>query len=195
MFASDVRAACPQRIEVGPIYESAQVKTPRLREFVIDVDIDAFDAVRFCCAGAALCPRCVVLLRAGAVVLRHVLETHFGFRHVLCVFSGRRGVHLWVCDSAALALTEPVRRDVVRFLNIFEARDTVDTGDACDLFADAAAVLEPFMDEYLAQQDVLAHDERLAAAFGPRSPEQLRALRAARGWKDVAAALVAVPAD
>ena len=42
----------------------------------------------------------------------------FGFRHLLWVYSGRRGVHCWVCDKRAFDLSQEARVAIVEYLTL-----------------------------------------------------------------------------
>jgi hypothetical protein len=44
----------------------------------------------------------------------------FGFKHLLWVYSGRRGIHCWVSDPAALALTDSQRGAIVNYLEVIK---------------------------------------------------------------------------
>ena len=121
------------RIELGACFSVPPIQIKFLgldayavaRELVFDIDIDAYDVEhvvdaahrlpplkRRCCRGAQVCARCWPLLACAAECIDVVLRAHLGLAHVLYVFSGRRGVHVWVCDSAAALLGERARRIV-----------------------------------------------------------------------------------
>jgi DNA primase small subunit len=50
-------------------------------------------------------------------VMKRILEEEYGFKHILCVFSGRRGVHIWVCDKRARLLRDDERKAIVAYLS------------------------------------------------------------------------------
>eukprot|EP00767_Chilomastix_cuspidata_P003650 gnl/Chilomastix_cuspidata/3772.p1 GENE.gnl/Chilomastix_cuspidata/3772~~gnl/Chilomastix_cuspidata/3772.p1 ORF type:complete len:453 (+),score=245.56 gnl/Chilomastix_cuspidata/3772:40-1398(+) len=109
----------PLKIDVGPLYShpvGSRSAHPDFRavarEFVFDIDATDFDAVRTCCAGAAVCARCWALMDVSVAVFDQVLRRNFGFEDLLFVFSGRRGVHCWVCDARARGMATRARHHV-----------------------------------------------------------------------------------
>lgn len=51
-------------------------------------------------------------------VIDAALRDDFGFKHVLWVYSGRRGVHCWISDERARRLTNDRRKAIVNYLNV-----------------------------------------------------------------------------
>lgn len=48
------------------------------------------------------------------------LKEDFGFKHIMWVYSGRRGVHCWVCDERARKLNNDTRKAIVDFMNVIK---------------------------------------------------------------------------
>jgi DNA primase small subunit len=51
-------------------------------------------------------------------VLDDAIRDQFGFNMLLWVYSGRRGIHLWISDPEALALTDEQRKAIVGWLGV-----------------------------------------------------------------------------
>ena len=65
-----------------------------------------------------MCPKYFKFMKAAALILHRALEEDFGFEHILMVFSGLRGIHMWVCDEFARKMLNDVRASVIESLNI-----------------------------------------------------------------------------
>jgi DNA primase small subunit len=88
------------------------------------------------------------------------LREDFGFKHILWVFSGRRGVHAWVCDERARVMDNTIRGSVTEYLNITIANEKSDRlvkdGVLKDfnytLFNRSFAILEPIFDDFMIRE-------------------------------------------
>jgi DNA primase small subunit len=56
-------------------------------------------------------------------VLDAALKDDFGFKHILWVFSGRRGAHAWICDRRAREMDDSRRRAIVGYLDLLRGGD------------------------------------------------------------------------
>ncbi len=93
---------------------------PVQRELVFDIDMTDYDPIRTCCSAAAICKRCWGFISAAVQVLDTAIRDQFGYQHLLWVYSGRRGIHLWVSDKEAMELTDDERRAMVNWLTVVQ---------------------------------------------------------------------------
>ncbi len=77
-----------------------------------------YDEIRTCCSGGAICKRCWAFIAVAVEVLDDTLRSDFGFKHILWVYSGRRGIHAWISDRSACELPDDARRAIVGWLEI-----------------------------------------------------------------------------
>merc|ERR1719410_364622 len=126
-FRTQLIARQPIRMEIGAVFShppknhATVIKDaykPLQRELVFDIDMDDYDDIRTCCTGAKLCMKCWTFMKAAIKTLRRTLTEDFGFKHTLFVYSGRRGVHCWVCDKTARQLSNEQRTAVAEYLTL-----------------------------------------------------------------------------
>ncbi|KAI5655344.1 hypothetical protein M9H77_32531 [Catharanthus roseus] len=132
---SSIREKVPFKIDIGPVYSvdpskrhayaqsGDNVFTPVERELIFDIDISDYDDVRFCCSGADVCLDCWPLMTIAIKVIDTALRDDFGFSHILWVYSGRRGVHCWVCDGKARRLNNEQRAAIADYFRVYKGNE------------------------------------------------------------------------
>jgi len=109
---------------IGGIYPDMCTRrsAPTQRMFSIDIDLTDYDFLQLTDEHGAvsplLCDKAYPVSAFALFILRHLLERAFGFRQILCCYSGRRGVHLHVMDASAMALDNEARAAVATFMNL-----------------------------------------------------------------------------
>lgn len=129
----EVLRKTPFKIDIGAVYSRPFVNRrpsastlPIERELIFDIDMTDYDDVRVCgCQGARICLQCWPLMNVAAVILDESMRDDFGFQQRLWVFSGRRGIHCWVCDDKARRLPPQARHAIVDYLTLVKGGSAV----------------------------------------------------------------------
>lgn len=168
----------PSRFEIGPQYSTnprdrktvrkASAFRPIMKELVFDIDMTDYDDIRTCCTGASICHKCWSFITMAIKTIDVALREDFGFKHILWVYSGRRGAHAWVCDKRARELDDQKRRSIAGYLELLKGGDqggkrvNVKRPLHPHLERSLGILKEHFQRSILAEQDPWASDEKAA---------------------------------
>lgn len=124
----DVLRLMPSRFEIGPVYSAnprdrktlrnSTAFKPLSKELCFDIDLTDYDDIRTCCDKANICNKCWQFMTMAIKVVDAALRDDFGFKHIMWVYSGRRGAHAWVCDKKARAMDDQKRKAIANYLEI-----------------------------------------------------------------------------
>jgi len=131
---AEIEKRQPHKIDIGAVYtippkNQATIKSaafkPLERELVFDIDLTDYDDVRVGCTPDMMWERGSWQYMAVAIkIVDAALRQDFGFEHLLWVFSGRRGVHCWVCDNKARQLEDRERTAIVSYLTLITGTES-----------------------------------------------------------------------
>ncbi|KAK4098710.1 prim-pol domain-containing protein [Parathielavia hyrcaniae] len=132
LFRKDVLRLMPRRIEIGPVYTADPIDRksyrnstaflPMAKELCFDIDLTDYDDIRTCCDKANICNKCWKFTTMAIKVMDTALREDFGYRHILWVYSGRRGVHAWVCDKQARTLQDHQRKAMASYFEVVSGK-------------------------------------------------------------------------
>uniref|UniRef100_A0A3P8X4H4 DNA primase n=1 Tax=Cynoglossus semilaevis TaxID=244447 RepID=A0A3P8X4H4_CYNSE len=172
----EIQKMNPYKIDIGAVYnyrpsQHNTVKSGSFqaleKELVFDIDMTDYDDVRSCCSAADICPKCWTLMTIAVRILDRSLREDFGFQHLLWVYSGRRGVHCWVCDEAARKLSVAARSAVAEYLSLVKGGDDVMkkvvlTDPLHPFITESLSVVEQYFTQYALQdQEILSRKESM----------------------------------
>ncbi|KAI1343689.1 prim-pol domain-containing protein [Xylariaceae sp. FL0016] len=128
LLRKDIINKMPKRFEIGPVYTTnpRDRKTlrnlssfkPLSKELCFDIDLTDYDDIRTCCDKANICKKCWQFMTMAIKVVDVALRDDFGFKHIMWVYSGRRGLHCWVCDKSARSMDDQKRRAIAGYLEV-----------------------------------------------------------------------------
>ncbi|KAL4217033.1 primase [Mactra antiquata] len=175
-LTEEIQKRCPYKIDIGAIFshrpkEHKTVKASSFvalkKELVFDIDMTDYDDVRSCCSGADICSKCWPLMQIAIKIIDRALRDDFGFEHLLWVYSGRRGVHCWVCDETARKLSQPGRTAIAEYLSVVKGGESqtrkvmLDDRPHPSITSAIDIVRKRFTDYAVKKQDFLGDDDKI----------------------------------
>ena len=92
------------------------------KELVFDIDLCDYDEydIRHCdCRNKKiLCDICWLLIEGVVEVLSYFMKDILGYKSLMWVFSGGKGIHCWINDQQALSLSEQERKNIIKLVTM-----------------------------------------------------------------------------
>jgi DNA primase small subunit len=142
-----------------------------------------YDDIRTCCQEAKLCNKCWKYMIVAYKILDQILKEDFGFENILYAFSGRRGIHAWLCDERARKLKDDGRIAIANYIKykISNIKMEINQGlkdPVHPLYERAITIIDEYFNDVLNEQNLL-NDEKgknllkglIKAYFGNNSQE------------------------
>ncbi|XP_033728623.1 DNA primase small subunit-like [Pecten maximus] len=185
----EIQKRCPYKIDIGAIFShrpkdhktvKAAAFQAQEKELVFDIDMTDYDDVRSCCSGAGICGRCWPLMQIAIKIIDRALRDDFGFKHILWVYSGRRGVHCWVCDEVARKLSAQGRTAIAEYLSVVKGGEqqtrkvSLDEPVHPSIRQSIDVVRQSFHDYAIKKQDFLGDEEKQKKVLALVPDEVLR---------------------
>ncbi|KAJ4164190.1 hypothetical protein LMH87_005874 [Akanthomyces muscarius] len=176
LLRKDVLRLMPSRFEIGPVYttnprdrktlRNSSAFKPLAKELCFDIDLTDYDDIRTCCDKANICNKCWTFMTMAIKVIDVALRDDFGFKHIMWVYSGRRGAHAWVCDKKARSMDDQKRKAIAGYLEV--VRGSSQGGKKVNVrrplhphLARSLEILKThFQEDVLSVQDPWSTDER-----------------------------------
>ncbi|OXU28092.1 hypothetical protein TSAR_013891 [Trichomalopsis sarcophagae] len=178
-FKNDVKRKKPYKIDIGAVYNNPPSNYMREAEFypvqkelIFDLDLTDYDEIRTCCSGTNVCSKCWKFMTIAIKILDTSLREDFGFDNILWTFSGRRGIHCWVCDKSARFLKKYGRLAVANYLQLVTGgeykKKKVEINNAIHHSVQRALkIIEPlFVKICVIEQNMLGTQERIDKFLG-----------------------------
>ncbi|KAI7833145.1 hypothetical protein BX661DRAFT_179254 [Kickxella alabastrina] len=190
-FQRELQRLSPSKIDIGAIFTAQPKHAKSLqpgvfraisKELVFDIDMTDYDEIRTCCQGGGICGKCWKFMVVAMHVLDQALREDFGFERIMWAYSGRRGVHCWVCDERAKKLDDAGRKALTGYLTMI--RGGAEQGKKVNLsqrsgqhphvLRSMEIIEEYFEDIVLVDQEILLTRERWTKVLAAVPDEELR---------------------